>query len=416
MNRIYLDYAAATPVDPRVVKVMQPYFSETFGNPGSLHSFGQEASAAVFKARQTIANELKCHYQDIVFTGSATEANNLVIKGVVEAWYSVARTDQMFGKKNQAGRPRIIVSEIEHESVYALAQEMASSHGVDVVFLPVDKNGVVRLNALKKAITENTVLISVMYANNETGVVQPIKEIAQIVKEYRQNHPTSSSGEKNWWPFLHTDAVQAFQYLPCAPSELGVDFMTISCAKIYGPKGVGALYMANPERMKPALKTEDIFPMSPVIIGGGQEQGWRSGTENVPAIVGFAKAVELAAALRQKEAKRVAALRAELWSGIKKLFPKAVRNSEGEEVLPNNLNVYIPGVSGEQMLVALDLAGVAVSSGSACSARSINPSHVLLAMGFDTVRAKNSIRFTLGRDTTRQQIKKVITILGELRK
>lgn len=405
MKRVYLDYAAATPVDPRVVKAMESYFTEKFGNPGSLHSFGQEASAAVFKARQVIANELKCHYQDLVFTASATEANNLVLKGLIEAWYLTQRSNQMFGKEFKKAQPRIIVSSIEHESVYALSQDMASSHGVDVVFLPVDKKGVVRLADLKKAINENTVLVSVMYANNETGVIQPIKEIAKIVKEYRESHPVLAGKERNWWPFFHTDAVQAFQYLPCVPLELGVDFMTISSGKIYGPKGVAALYMSNPERIRPAQKTGDIFPLAPLVIGGGQEQGWRSGTENVPAIVGFAKAVELVGELREKEARRVTELRDYAWKGIKHLFPKAEINGEWNgERLPNNLNVYIPNTAGEQALVELDLAGIAVSSGSACTARSIDPSHVLLAMGCNESRAKNSLRITLGRPTTKQDI------------
>ncbi len=384
-QRIYLDYASTTPVDPRVLSAMKPYFSEIFGNPGSLHSFGQAASAAVFAARQTVAKALNTHYNEVVFTASATEANNLAIRGALKA----------------TGKKEIIISAIEHESVLNTAKEL-EKEGFTVKIIPVLENGVVDLKKLKAALSENTALVSVMLANNEIGVIQPLAEIATIVREFRG---------KNQWPLLHTDAVQALQYITCDISTFGLDVMTLSSQKIYGPKGVGALYIRT--TMKGVNR---LYPIAASMHGGGQEQGMRSGTENVPAIVGFAKAVELIEQLREKETIRVRALRDELFGGMKKIFPKAQMNGDQMHRLPNNLNVYIPGVSGEQLLVSLDLEGIAVSSGSACSARSIDPSHVLLAMGYDAVRAKNSIRITLGRMTTRQEITAALKVFAALKK
>lgn len=387
-KRIYLDYAAATPVDPRVYKAMEPYFAEQFGNPGSLHSFGQRASAAVFTARQTVAAALGAHYQEIIFTASATEANNLALSGAVAG---------LPARGGQGSKKKIIISAIEHESVLNTAKEL-KKRGAEVIVIPVSKEGIVDLKKLKAALTKDTAVVSIMYANNETGVVEPIEKIAKLVREVRG---------ANQYPLLHTDAVQAFQYLPCQVDELGIDLLTLSSQKICGPKGAGALYVRS--------KTKGVnrfYPVAPLLLGGGQEQGLRSGTENVPAIVGFGAAVELVEKLRSTEALRVYALREELWKGIKKLFPKAQRNGDLKNRLPNNLNFYIPGVSGEELLVALDLQGVAVSSGSACTARSIDPSHVLVAMGQDKVRAKNSLRLSLGRMTSRQE---VVDFLGRLR-
>ncbi len=409
---IYLDYASTTPVDPRVLEAMLPCLQATghklpaslFGNPGSLHSFGQQASAAVFAARQTIAKEIGADYHEVIFTGSATEANNLAIGGTVRRY---VRGKVKAGGFTPAIRPRVIISAIEHESILNTAKDLVQDI-IDLVVIPVSKEGVIDLKKLKAALNEYTALVSVMYANNEVGMVQPIKEIAKIVAEFR--------GAKQW-PLMHTDAVQAFQYLTCDVQELGVDMLTLSAQKIYGPKGIGALYVRS--TMKGVNR---IFPIDAAVTGGGQEEGLRSGTENVPAIVGFAKAVELITVVREKETVRVAKLRDELWQGIKKIFPKAVLNgpvlstsyqlpATSYSRLPNNLNFYSPGVSGEQLLVALDLQGIAVSSGSACTARSIDPSHVLLAMGFDKARAKNSIRISLGRMTTEKEVAEFLKIL-----
>jgi cysteine desulfurase len=395
---IYLDYAATTPVDQRVVQAMQPYFSEEFGNPGSLHQFGQRASAAVFQARQTVAQVVGAHYSEIVFTGSATEANNLVLGGVMRRYVR-----EQLKMKAKHPMPRIIISAIEHESVLKTAQDLARD-GADVVIIPVSKEGVVDVKKLKAALNEQTALVSVMLANNETGVIQPIATIAKIVREFR--------GEGRW-PLVHTDAVQAFQYVDCNVSVLGVDMLTLSAHKIYGPKGVGALYIKNAQlSSKRPLKDVDTYPIDPLIVGGGQEMGLRSGTENVAYIVGFAKAVALAVLAREKEAKRIAELRNALLAGLRTFYPKLQVNGSMKERLPNNINIYMPGVSAEEFLVRLDLAGVALSSGSACAARSLEASHVLLAMGYTAERAKNSLRFTLGRQTTRQEIASVLKLIA----
>jgi cysteine desulfurase len=405
-QKIYLDYASTTPVDPAVFDAMKPYLAEQFGNPGSLHSFGQQASGAVFTARQMIAKELNCHYSEVVFTGSATEANNLAIGGAVRRYVRSKVRAETF---NPAAKPRVIISAVEHESVLKTAQDLVQDI-VDLVVIPVSKDGVVDLKKLQAALNEHTALVSIMYANNEVGTIQPIREIAELIHEFR--------GDKEW-PLLHTDAVQAFQYLECDVQKLGVDLLTFSAHKIYGPKGIGALYVRS------AMKgVNRLYPIDASVTGGGQEHGLRSGTENVAAIVGFSKAVSLAAMDREDECLRIAELRDQVWQGIKKIFPKAVMNGSLKERLPNNLNFYIPlgqssgqaGVSGEQLLVALDLQGIAVSSGSACSARSIDPSYVLLAMGCDKARAKNSIRISLGRMTTTKEIAGFLAVLKKVSK
>lgn len=385
---IYLDYAATTPVDPAVLGAMQPYFTDTFGNPGSLHSFGQASSGAVFIARQMIAKELNCHYSEIIFTGSATEANSLALRGAISKWRSV----------NKAKRPRIIISAVEHESILATAKDL-ESNGVEIVTLPVSKEGIIDFKKLKAAVNDHTVLVSVMYGNNEVGTIQPVAEIAKMVREFR--------GTKQW-PLVHTDAVQTFQYLECDVQKLGADLLTLSAHKIYGPKGIGALYVRS--SMKGVNR---LYPIEAMTTGGGQENGLRSGTENVPGVVGLAKAVGLAAMDREDEVVRVAKLRDDAWRGVKEIFKEAVLNGGVKNRLANNLNFYIPNVSSEQLLVTLDLHGIAISSGSACAARSIDPSHVLLALGHDKERAKNSVRVSLGRMTTKKEISTFLKALAK---
>jgi len=373
MKRIYFDYAAGTPVDPAVLRAMKPYFTEKFGNPGSVHAFGQDAIAAVDMSREAIAKAIGAGFRDIVFAGSATEANNLALRGVVEK----------FRETNKA-RPRIIISSIEHESVFQTARDLERT-GIDVICIPVDKHGIVDLKKIKESLTNDTALVSVMYANNEIGTIQPISEISKIVRGFR---------DKNVYPILHTDAAQAFQFLDCDVNKLGVDLMTISSHKIYGPKGIGALYSQNIKNLRPA------------ITGGGQEFGLRSGTENVPAIVGFAKAVELATAARAAESMRIAVLRDDLWGGIKKIFPNAEVNGQEENSgkLPNILNVYFPGNAAQDILTKFDLNGLSASSGSACRSRAIESSYVIEALGYGKVRARSSIRFSLGRPTTKEEV------------
>lgn len=367
MKRIYLDYAASTPVDKRVLEAMQPYFTEKYGNPGSLHAFGQEAIAAVDKSREKVAESIGAKFEEIIFTGSATEANNLALRGFV--------------KSNEVNK--IVVSAVEHESVLKTAQDLEEEN-VEVVVVPVSKDGLVDLEKLKAALDRKTALVSVIYAQNEIGTIEPIAEISKMVKAFNPEI------------LVHTDAVQAFQYLDCDVGKLGVDLMTLSAHKIYGPKGIGALYVNS---RLPAMRA--------LITGGGQEFGLRSGTENVPNIVGFAKAVELVSHSRELESKRVGELRDYFWSELKKIHPGAGQNG-GEPGLPNILNVHFPDSRAEDLLIKFDKAGIAVSSGSACSARSAEPSHVLQALGLPMEAVKSSIRFSLGRFTSEREIKETL--------
>lgn len=390
-----MDYAASTPIDKRVKAAMDPYFSKVFGNPGALHWFGQEASAAIFKAREAIAESLGANYKEITFTGSATEANNLAIRGVIKAVRRSGRNKPM----------RIITSEIEHESVLEICRDLEKD-GIEIILIPVSQEGIIDLKKLKAALNENTVLVSVMYANNEIGTIQPIQEIAKIISEFRKQKVKNKNVENSKFPLFHTDAVQAFQYLNCKPEKLGVDLMTLSAHKICGPKGIGALY-ANEK------KTGGLI--TAVTSGGGQERGLRSGTENTAYIVGFTKAIELADQTRDSETNRVKNLRDYLLRGLKKIFAsrrtKITVNGSLKNRLPNNLNVYFSGHNAADLLIKLDLAGVAVSPGAACSARLARPSYVLEAMGFSDARCSGSLRISLGRQTTMQDIDKTLKIM-----
>lgn len=389
---IYLDYAATTPVDPEVLKAMAPYFSRDFGNPGSLHEFGQKALAAIDESRAAIASFLNAESGEIIFTGSATEANNLAIRGVIKG----------YGVRDKGYVPHIVTTAIEHESVLETCRDLEKLGEAEVTYIGVSREGFVNLEEVKKALRPETVLVSVMYANNEIGTIQPIREISEIVRGFRPNSLFSNL----YFPVLHTDAAQAVQFLDCDVQKLGVDLMTISAHKIYGPKGVGALY---------ARTNVSGQLLSPIITGGGQEHGLRSGTENVPYIVGFAKAMELARVNREKTSFKFKTLREELWNGIMRFVPSAKRNTP-EQSLPNILNVSFLGKSGEELLFQLDRAGIAVSTGSACKARSTKPSGVLVAMGLDETLISSAIRFSLGRPTTAVEIKKALGILKEILK
>lgn len=391
-GRVYLDYAATTPVDARVMRAMRPYFDANFGNAGSLHFFGQKAVSAVDAARASIALALGAQFGEVIFTGSATEANNLVLRGLF-------RTFKLFsGVFPRSLRPRIIVSAIEHESVLATAKDL-EREGAEVVVLKVSKTGEVDLKELERKINTRTILVSVMYVNNEVGTIEPVFKISKIISDFRDAEK-SKNKEINF-PLFHTDAVQAFQYLPCDVNDLGVDFLTLSAHKLYGPKGIGALYVRK------------TAPISSVITGGGQEFGLRSGTENVSSILGLAEAARIAAAQRYGEHKRVMVLAEYFWSEVKKIYPTAKLNGPeiGSDRLANNLNIYFPGKSTQFLLTKLDMLGVAASSGSACSARSLTPSYVLRALYGDEGRARESIRFSLGRYTTKDDLRAVTGIL-----
>lgn len=388
-NRIYLDYAASTPVDGMVFAAMKPYFSEKFGNPGSLHSFGQEAIAAVDASREAMAKAINAEFRDIIFTGSATEANNLALRGAVKKYMSAER------KTGNNAPPRLIVSAMEHESILETARELEKEN-IEVVFLPASKNGAVDIRTLGKSLNDSTVLVSVMYANNEIGAIQHIEEISGIVRNFRGS---------SLFPLLHTDAAQAFQFLDCDVKKSGVDMMTLSAHKIYGPKGIGALYLSS--------------PLAASITGGGQEFGMRSGTENVASIVGFSEAAAIISRSRERENVKIAALRDYFWHGIKDIYPKAELNGQASpsrrmNTLPNILNVYFPARAAQDILTRLDLSGIAASSGSACRARALEPSYVIAALGYSKERAKASIRFSLGRPTTRNEIKRTLAVLRRI--
>ncbi len=389
-KKIYFDYAATTPAALEVRRAMAPYFAEKFGNPGSLHFFGQEAMAAVDRSRQIIAQALGANFREIIFTGSATEANNLAIRGAMKAY------QRQSAKIGVNRRPRFIISAIEHESVLDTAKSL-EKEGAEVICLPVSRAGLIDLAELKKSLNERTVLVSVMLANNEIGAIQPIREIVETVGDWKAKRESSGG-----YPLVHTDAVQAFQFLDCDVKKLGADLMTLSAHKIYGPKGVGCLYARS-----------GFKNLKPVITGGGQEFGLRSGTENVANIAGFGRAVELISHSRESENKRIRALRDYFWRGLKKIFPQAELNPRAAAeisperrlmFLPNILNVYFPGQKSEDLLIKMDQEGIAVSSGSACSVRSSKPSHVLKALALPTERILGSLRFSFGKLTTKKEI------------
>jgi cysteine desulfurase len=392
MRRIYLDHAAATPVSPAVLAAMKPYFCRKYGNPGSLHSFGQEAMAAVDAARAKVAQAIGAEFREVVFTASATEANNTALRGVVKAYQ---RRSEKIGK-NQ--RPKLLISAVEHESVLETAYDLEKD-GAEIVEIPVDRNGVISPKKLEKELDARTVLISVMYVNNEIGSIQPIAEIAEAVKNWKLSagrRIKNSSG----YPLLHTDAAQAPAYLDCDVNKLGVDLMTLSSQKINGPKGVGALYVNS------KFKIQNSQLLSPLVTGGGQEHGLRSGTENVPGIVGFATAMDAARRNAAKNFKKVKELQAFFLRELQRAAPDIEVN--GEPAAPHILNIYFPKEYAGDLLVKLDIAGVAASSGSACAARAFTPSHVLQALGLPGERIRGSIRFSFGPETTKNELREAV--------
>jgi len=421
-NGVYLDYAATTPVDTEVFGVMKPFLDggSLFGNPGSLHSFGRESLKYIDEARAKIAQSINADFNEIIFTGSATEANNLALRGIVRKW-QIANSESISHKRLTTNKPKIIISAIEHESVFETAKDL-EKEGVEIVIIPVDKNGFIDVKKLEKELDERTVLVSVMYANNEIGTVQDISKIGKIISDFRKRIANSKSCHlpfaTGYWPLFHTDAVQAFQFLGCDVKKLGVDLMTFSAHKIYGPKGVGALYarrqIANSKEQKKDFPSAiSNLPLAPIVTGGEQEFGLRSGTENVAGIVGCAKAVELISNSRELENKRVLGLKKRLWEIVQKIYPTAEVNGSLENTLPNILNIYFPNVSSELLLIKLDMEGVAVSSGSACHARSQEPSRVIQNI-WGEKRARESIRFSLGKYTTEDEIKCVWGIIKKV--
>ena len=370
MKRIYLDYAATTPTHPEVVKAMLPYFTDAFGNPSSLYSYGQEAKGTIEEARDKVAALIGAGSDEIVFTSGGTEADNFAIKGVAYA--------------NESKGNHIITSSIEHHAVIESCKFL-ERRGFKVTYLPVDKYGLVDPNEVKKAMTNKTILISVMHANNEMGTIEPIAEIGSIAKE---------AGI-----YFHTDAVQTVGHIPVDVNELGVDLLAMSAHKLYGPKGVGALYIGKGTKLIPFMH------------GGEQERRRRASTENVAGIVGFAKTVEIAQQEMNQEAKQLTYLRDQLIKGLLERIDHIRLNGHPQKRLPNNVNLSVEYVEGESMVLNLDLEGICASTGSACSSSSLEPSHVLLAMGLPHEEAHGSLRFTLGKWTTEEEIERVLDVL-----
>ncbi len=373
MRRVYLDHAATTPVHPEVAKAMLGSMINRFGNPSSIHSFGREAKQLMEEARGNVARLIGANPAEIVFTGGGTEADNYALKGVAQA--------------NRSKGNHIITTKIEHHAILHTAEYLATE-GFAITYLPVDQYGMVDLVDLEQAMTDKTILVSVMLANNEIGTIQPIKEIARIAHKYGA--------------YCHTDAVQAVGNYPVDVQDLGVDLLSLSGHKLYGPKGIGALYIRPGTRIVP------------IQHGGGHESGRRAGTENIPGIVGLGQAALIAREEMDARVAHLTGLRDKLISGIQAKIDRVYLNGHPEQRLPNNVNVSIEFVEGESLLLNLDLKGIAASSGSACTSGSLEPSHVLLATGMTHVNAHGSLRLTLGRENTAEDIAYVLEVLPEI--
>jgi cysteine desulfurase len=369
---IYLDYAATTPTDPDIVREMSEYFSDKYSNPSSLHTSGRNAKKIIEKSRKKIADIVGASSEEIIFTGSGTESDNLAILGIARA--------------NRVSGNHVIVSSIEHKAVLEPAKQLMNE-GFDVSFAKVNKFGLVDLDYLLSIINDKTILVSIMYANNEIGTIQNISEISKIVKS------------RNKKIIFHTDACQATGFLPINADDLGVDLMTINSSKIYGPKGVGMLY-----------KKKDV-KINPIVLGGGQENSLRAGTESVPLIVGFTSALIKAESMRKSESIRLSKLRDYFIEKLFKKIPGILLNGHKTKRLPNNIHISIPFVEGESLLLMLDNFGIEVSTGSACSASDLQPSSVLLAIGQNPEIIHGSLRFSLGRYTTKKDLDFVLSIL-----
>jgi cysteine desulfurase len=375
MKRVYLDHAATTPAHPEVIKEMRPYFEQKFGNPSSLHSFGRETKAAIERAREQVVGLIGGSVEEIIFTSGGTESNNFALHGVAYA--------------NEEKGNHIITSRIEHHAMLEPCKFL-EGRGFKVTYLPVDKYGLVEPEEVRKAITEKTILVSVMHANNEIGTIEPIEELAKVIAGARDR------GAKGL--YFHTDAVQTVGQIEVNVDKLGVDLLSLSGHKFYGPKGVGALYVRKGTRMVPFLR------------GGEQERNRRASTENVPGIVGLGKACELAKNELPFRIKHLTSLRDKLIQGITDRIPDVMLNGHPDKRLPKNVDITVRGIEGESMLLNLDLEGVAVSTGSACSSGTTEPSHVLMAIGLSHELAHGSLRFTLGRLTTEDDINYVLGV------
>ncbi len=373
MKQIYMDHGATTPVDPLVVDAMLPYFTETFGNASSLHSFGQEATSALEQSRQQVAASIGAKPEEIIFTSGGTESDNLAIKGIAY--------------RNSGKGKHIITSTIEHPAILNTCAYL-EKEGFDVTYVPADSDGIIDMDELKKAIRDDTILISVMHANNEIGTIQPISDISKLAKEKSI--------------YLHTDAVQSFGKIAVNVDELGVDMLSMSSHKIYGPKGVGALYVRKGTLLQALAH------------GGSHERSMRAGTENISGIVGFAKAVALADERLVDDEKHMTQLRDSLIGKVMDSIDDVELSGHPTNRLPNNVNLRFSFIEGESMLLFLDMKGIAISTGSACSSKSLEPSHVLTAIGLRPEDSHGSLRITLGKDNTQEEVDYVVDALVEV--
>jgi cysteine desulfurase len=383
---IYLDHNATTPVDPRVLEAMLPYLGPEFGNPSSAHSVGQRASQAVERARESVAALIGARASEIVFTSGGTEADNAAIFGPFKPKMisNALRTQRESGREPGGAPLHVVTTAIEHDAVLN-ACRVLEGRGIAVSFVPVGRDGVVTPDAIRSAIRPETVLISVMHANNEIGTVQPIEEIARIAAEAHIR--------------FHTDAVQSAGKIPIDVKRLGVDLLSLSAHKLYGPKGVGALFVRKGVEIDPLLH------------GGQNERGRRAGTENVPAIVGFGKACEFARESLEQTSSRVSALRDRLEAGLLASISGARVNGDPSLRVPNTSSLMLPGAESESLVIALDLAGLACSAGAACSSGAVDPSHVLAAIGLTPGEARSSVRLSLGRTTTPEEIERALELI-----
>ena len=373
---VYMDHTATTPVSPEVLQAMTPYFSDVFGNPSSVYSFSRKSRAAIDKARSQVANALNADSSEIFFTGSGTEADNWALKGTLE-------------KAKLSGKNHIITTQIEHHAILHTCEYLKKVEGAEVTYLPVNSEGMVSVEDVKNAITDKTAIVSVMFANNEVGTIQPIKEIGALCRERKI-------------PF-HTDAVQGAAHLDIDVKAMNIDMLSMSAHKMYGPKGVGALYLRK------GMRPENF------IHGGAQEKGRRASTENLAGIVGFGEAIEILKGRLNEDKAINSSRRDRLIAGILERIPHAKLNgATGDNRLPNNINFSFIGVEGETLLLDLDAKGISASTGSACSSESLDPSHVLLALGLKHEMAHGSLRFTIGRLTTDEHIDYVLNVLPEI--
>ena len=373
MVQIYMDHGATTKPDPEVVRAMLPYYNELYGNASSLHSFGHDAATALNHSRKVVADFLGASPQEIIFTSGGTESDNMAIKGIA------------YLKKNEG--KHIITSSIEHPAVLNTCKYL-EDHGFTITYLPVDDQGLVSAADVEEAITDETILITIMHANNEIGTIQPIKEISEIAHTHGI--------------VIHTDAVQSVGKIPVHVDDLDVDMLSISAHKIYGPKGVGALYVRKKIRLEILMH------------GGGHERGIRSGTENIPGIVGLAKAAELAQHRREEDAKHLTTLRNTMIRTIHDSIPSSYLNGHPTKRLPNNVHMRFSYVEGESLLMMLNMKGVAVSTGSACSSKSLEPSHVLSALEISPEEMHGNLRITMGRENTMDEVQYVVENLKEI--